>query len=393
MMKMRKITIDLSNSPYVVNSYAGEIGENNAVTLEVIPEQNDGVICYRMIYAVDGGIYPSKEYEAADVLEIPITSELTLKEELTCQLVGYSEDRKSLICKSPIIKLYLGESLQGEIVDPDTGENFAEEIHKIETTITDPNTEAYYDFTQMENINNKKTVIESSDTDYPTSKAVMDYIKQSDKVIEITDANGNSRYSYYELNDKINKDGNIYTIKGSIVAGTMTVDGRGYLISFELNPTGQQKAVNNSVMLSAYAWIVEIGKAPTYQSATDLPPNAQVKDNLARSVTASNTLYPSNNAVINYVTTENTKQSEELYTIVKSTDELINYYTKSQSDVKLATKQDTLTAGDNVKITGSTVSVDLSAYAKSADLGVYATQTYVQDEIQTAIYDVMEASY
>lgn len=390
---MRKITIDLSNSPYVVNSYAGEIGENNAVTLEIIPEQNDGVICYRMIYAVDGGIYPSKEYEAADVLEIPITSELTLKEELTCQLVGYSEDRKSLICKSPIVKLYLGESLQGEIVDPDTGGNFAEEMHEIETTITDPNTEEYYDFAQMETISNKKTVIESSDTDYPTSKAVMDYIKESDKVIEITDADGNSKYSYYELKDKINKDGNIYTIKGSIVAGTMTVNNLGYLISFELNPTGQPKAVNNSVMLNAFAWIIEIGKAPTYQIATTLPPNAQVKDNLARSVTASNSLYPSNDAVINYVTTENTKQSEELYTIVKSTDELINYYTKSQSDTKLAKKQDALTAGNNVSITGNTVSVDLSAYAKSADLGIYATQTYVQDEIQAAVYDVMGASY
>lgn len=73
--------------------------------------------------------------------------------------------------------------------------------------------------------------------------------------------------------------------------------------------------------------------------------------------------------------------------------DLSEYEKTADVDVKLATKQDTLTAGDNVKITGNTVSVDLSAYAKTVDLGVYATQTYVQDEIQAAVYDAMEASY
>ena len=114
-----------------------------------------------------------------------------------------------------------------------------------------------------------------------------------------------------------------------------------------------------------------------------------------------------------------TIQDSELIYEFKNVD-LSNYYTKAETDEKIATidlslyaktadvdeklakKQDVLTAGNNVSITGNTVSVDLSAYAKTtdlsayaktSDLGVYATQTYVQDEIQAAVYDVMEASY
>ena len=82
--------------------------------------------------------------------------------------------------------------------------------------------------------------------------------------------------------------------------------------------------------------------------------------------------------------------------------DLSAYEKTADVDEKLAKKQDTLTAGDNVKIESNTVSVDLSAYAKTTDLsayakttdlGIYATQTYVQYEIQAAVYDVMEASY
>lgn len=103
-------------------------------------------------------------------------------------------------------------------------------------------------------------------------------------------------------------------------------------------------------------------------------------------------------------------QDSELIYEFKNVD-LSNYYTKSETDEKIATidlslyaktadvntelakKQNNLTAGQNVTISNNVISVDLSAYAKTSDLGVYATQVYVQDEIQTAIYGAMEASY
>jgi hypothetical protein len=99
--------------------------------------------------------------------------------------------------------------------------------------------------------------------------------------------------------------------------------------------------------------------------------------------------------------TENREQADTdtLTTSKTYTDEKVasidlSPYAKTEAvEAELTKKQNKLTAGQNVTIENDTVSVDLSAYAKTVDLGVYATQTYVQDEIQTAIYDVMEASY
>lgn len=102
------------------------------------------------------------------------------------------------------------------------------------------------------------------------------------------------------------------------------------------------------------------------------------------------------------VTTELAKKQDKLTAgtditisnnVISSTVDLSPYAKTEAVETELAKKQDVLTAGDNVKIESNTVSVDLSAYAKTADLGVYATQTYVQDKIQAAVYDVMEASY
>ena len=89
-----------------------------------------------------------------------------------------------------------------------------------------------------------------------------------------------------------------------------------------------------------------------------------------------------------------TLASSKAYTDERVTAIDLSPYAKTEAvEAELTKKQNKLTAGQNVTIENDTVSVDLSEYAKSAGLGVYATQTYVQDEIQTAIYDVMEASY
>ena len=103
------------------------------------------------------------------------------------------------------------------------------------------------------------------------------------------------------------------------------------------------------------------------------------------------------------VTLDNDTVSVDLSAYAKTTD-LSAYEKAADVDEKLAKKQDTLTAGDNVKIESNTVSVDLSAYAKTTDLSAYAKTTDlsayaktadlgVQDEIQAAVYDVMGASY
>lgn len=135
---MKTLIIDLTKNPPVIDSYAGEIGENNAVTLEIHTEDYEDVSKYVMLFEVDGGILPSAIFPAADVIEIPLVEALTQKQILTCQLQGMSEDGKSVITKSPIVRLYLDESLTGEIVsDPETGETIFSEIEKIKAILDD----------------------------------------------------------------------------------------------------------------------------------------------------------------------------------------------------------------------------------------------------------------
>lgn len=142
---MKTLIIDLTKNPPVIDSYAGEIGENNAVTLEIHTEDYEDVSKYVMLFEVDGGILPSAIFPAADVIEIPLVEALTQKQILTCQLQGMSEDGKSVITKSPIVRLYLDESLTGEIVpDPETGETIFSEIEKIKAILDSMDLSNYY---------------------------------------------------------------------------------------------------------------------------------------------------------------------------------------------------------------------------------------------------------
>lgn len=63
------------------------------------------------------------------------------------------------------------------------------------------------------------------------------------------------------------------------------------------------------------------------------------------------------------------------------------YYSKSQMDTLLATKQDNLTAGNGIDITGDTISVDTTVLATKSDLESYAekSNTYTKSEVDNLV--------
>lgn len=63
------------------------------------------------------------------------------------------------------------------------------------------------------------------------------------------------------------------------------------------------------------------------------------------------------------------------------------YYSKSQMDTMLATKQDTLTAGTGIDITGATISADTTVLATKSELSNYAekSDTYTKTEVDNLV--------
>lgn len=63
------------------------------------------------------------------------------------------------------------------------------------------------------------------------------------------------------------------------------------------------------------------------------------------------------------------------------------YYSKSQMDTLLATKQDNLTAGTGIDITGATISADTSVLATKSELANYAekSDTYTKTEVDNLV--------
>lgn len=147
---MNVIKIDYSaDKPIISTHNAGEIGENRAVILKVIPPVETGVAMYTMYFAVEGGILPSAVFDVDDDIEIKLTSELTQADILPCQLVGISADGESVITKTPIIELHLGESITGDVIeDPETGDTIFDEIAELKEIADTLDLTQYYKKTE-----------------------------------------------------------------------------------------------------------------------------------------------------------------------------------------------------------------------------------------------------
>ncbi len=120
---MKIITVDLSGKvPQISDKYGGEKGEHQAVTLEVTPEaamQSDPDIAfYYLLFKVDGGLVASRTFNVGEDISVALWGQLTENRNVVFQLIG-TNGLESIIAKSPVITLYLGESLQGTVIGID----------------------------------------------------------------------------------------------------------------------------------------------------------------------------------------------------------------------------------------------------------------------------------
>jgi hypothetical protein len=74
-----------------------------------------------------------------------------------------------------------------------------------------------------------------------------------------------------------------------------------------------------------------------------------------------------------------------------------NYYTKSQTDILLGAKQDTLTAGDGITISGDTISVDIVQTPGTSTTSVLSQKAvddnYIRNTVVAAFWHGTEAQY
>ena len=117
------VEIDFSKScPTVNTTYAGEIAEVNGVTLKVTPEtvmtENTSITSYHLEFAIPTGIVSSRAYTTTEDITCDLWGQLTQQEVLELQLVATNTDG-SIQMKTPIVRLYLEESITGTIVGID----------------------------------------------------------------------------------------------------------------------------------------------------------------------------------------------------------------------------------------------------------------------------------
>jgi len=120
---MQNITVDLSGTaPSVSSQYGGEIGEHQAVTLKVIPEtamsRDEDIAFYYILFKVSGGLVSSRTYNVGEEITCALWDQLTALKELQFQLIG-TNGEETIVAKSPIITLYLGDSLDGTVIGID----------------------------------------------------------------------------------------------------------------------------------------------------------------------------------------------------------------------------------------------------------------------------------
>ena len=122
----RKVKIDFSADTPVIESFGGEFGENAFVEVEVIPEtemtEMPDLSLYYVVFAVEGGVLPTSMFNAGEEIKFTLPSAITSQKKAAGQL--WAQDAMgTILAKSPIFTLYLGDSVEGNIVDdPQTGD-------------------------------------------------------------------------------------------------------------------------------------------------------------------------------------------------------------------------------------------------------------------------------
>lgn len=133
---MKTITVDFSSSKPVQPFYGGEVGENRAVYLDIIPStdmsEDENIAIYYVAFTVEGGIILSETFNQGEDISISLGSIITEQRKVFFQLIATSSDGESVISKSPIVQLFLGKSITGEVIpDPVTGDTIYTEIARL----------------------------------------------------------------------------------------------------------------------------------------------------------------------------------------------------------------------------------------------------------------------
>ena len=146
---MRHIEIDFSGKvPRITDKYAGEKGEHQAVTLDVIPEaamsSDEDLAFYYLLFKIEGGLVASRTFNQGEDISVALWGQLTENRNVVFQLIG-TNGLETIIAKSPIITLYLGESLEGTVIGIDDNRDsliamigaFNERLTEVEETQVD----------------------------------------------------------------------------------------------------------------------------------------------------------------------------------------------------------------------------------------------------------------
>jgi hypothetical protein len=130
---MRTVTVDFTSNKPIEPFYSGEQGENNAVELRIIPSDDmtsdSRIVTYYVAFKVDDGLVLSRTFTAGEEIEVPLGVNVTNQRRVCFQLIAISDDGETVVSKSPIVLLYIGTSLEGDVLpDPITGETIYTEI-------------------------------------------------------------------------------------------------------------------------------------------------------------------------------------------------------------------------------------------------------------------------
>ena len=146
---MQRIIIDFNAVTYAP-VYAGEIGESRAVRLHLIPpdymSSDESIVRYNVAFKIAAGVVLSELFGKDDEINIDLGAPLTDDNQLVMQLIGMSSDGETVISKTPLLQLIIGDSIDGEIIpDPATGKTIYTEILELEEKISEIEVKELYD--------------------------------------------------------------------------------------------------------------------------------------------------------------------------------------------------------------------------------------------------------
>ena len=186
---MRHIEINFSGKvPRITDKYAGEKGEHQAVTLDVIPEaamsSDEDLAFYYLLFKVEGGLVASRTFNQGEDISVALWGQLTENRNVVFQLIG-TNGLETIIAKSPIITLYLGESLEGTVIGIDDNRDsliamigaFNERLTEDEQTIASLVASSQGDLAQTNDeapdfVKNKRVSLLQNDAEYITVDGV-----------------------------------------------------------------------------------------------------------------------------------------------------------------------------------------------------------------------------